>query len=119
MSVGAEPELNQTPLLQEADHKQYQHIVGVCQWLIGVGQFDICYAVNSLSRFSMTPREGHLKLARELMGYLRKHPNRGYIINPNKPKFDLKYQTVLVKEDYGYQYSYSMRTSIHVSQPHY
>eukprot|EP00957_Ditylum_brightwellii_P194579 14821055-Ditylum_brightwellii.AAC.1 len=59
------PELDDSPLLNKEDHKHYQHIIGVGQWLIVLGHFDLTYAVSSLSRFSAAPRKGHLDLARK------------------------------------------------------
>jgi len=70
LRVQEHPELDDTPFCSEAEHKQYQHIIGVCQWLVVAGRFDINYAVSSLSRFSIAPRQHQLHLARELMGYL-------------------------------------------------
>jgi hypothetical protein len=55
--------------------------IGTCQWLIVAGRFDLCYAISSLSQFSAAPLQDHLKHARRIMGYLRKFPQRGYVIN--------------------------------------
>jgi Reverse transcriptase (RNA-dependent DNA polymerase) len=71
MSTQAHPELDETPLLDMQGIEQYQHIIGVCQWLVVAGHFDIAYDVSSMSRFSSAPREGHLELARKIYGYLR------------------------------------------------
>ena len=49
------PELDKTPICNEKDHKHFQFIIGVCQWLIVSGRFDLSYAVSSLSRFSCAP----------------------------------------------------------------
>jgi hypothetical protein len=66
MSPKAHPELAEAPPLDLDGVKQYQHIIGVCQWFVVAGRFDIAYAVSSLSRFSLMPRIGHLELARKL-----------------------------------------------------
>jgi hypothetical protein len=102
----AHPELDDTNLLDAEGIKQYQHIIGVCQWLVVAGRFDINYAVSSMSRFAAAPREGHLQLARKIFGYLRKYPSRGYVINPDPPTFDLEYQKVNLQQDFGGQYHY-------------
>lgn len=106
MSPKAHPELDDTKLLSPDDVKQYQHIIGVCQWLVVAGRFDLGYAVSSLSRFSSAPREGHLECARKIFGYLRKYPSRGYLINPSPPIFDLEYQSIELRQDFGGQYHY-------------
>ena len=73
-----------------------------CVWK----RIDINYAVTSLSRFSVAPRENHLLLAQKLLGYLKKYPKRGYIINPEPPKIDIEYQTAKFSKDFGSQYNY-------------
>jgi hypothetical protein len=52
MDPKCHPELDETPLLSEDGIKHFQRIIGVCQWLIVSGRFDLCYAITSLSRFS-------------------------------------------------------------------
>lgn len=106
MKPKAHPEIDDSPFLDDEGIKQYQHIVGVCQWLVVAGRFDINYTVSSLSRFSIAPRQGHLLLARQLMGYLRKYPKRGYVINPAPLHVPTDYEIVAIKEDFGYQYTY-------------
>ena len=100
------PELDDSPFVDEAKHKEYQHIIGVCQWLIVAGRFDLTHAVSSLSRFAAAPKEGHLELARRIFGYLKKYPKRGYAINPAPLKLDAEYEKVNVKLNFGNQYSY-------------
>jgi len=63
LRVREHPELDNTTFCSEAEHKQYQHIIGVCQWLVIAGRFDINYAVSSLSRFFIAPRQHQLQLA--------------------------------------------------------
>lgn len=77
MDPKCHPELDNTPLLQEAGNQilstnHWSRLL--CQWLIVSGRFDLCYAITSLSRFSAGPREGHLEVAQEIMGYLRNYP---------------------------------------------
>eukprot|EP00957_Ditylum_brightwellii_P195243 14874475-Ditylum_brightwellii.AAC.1 len=70
------------------------------------GQFDLTYAVSSLSRFACAPQQENLTMARRLFGYLKKYPKQGYAINPNPLKMEVKYEKVEVKQDFGNQYSY-------------
>ena len=76
--------------------------MGIGQWLVVAGRFDINYAISSLSRYTATPRERHLARAKDVLGY----PSKGYVINPNPPNIDAKYENVELKKDFGRQYSY-------------
>ena len=55
------PELDKSPLLNEEGIRHYQSNVGICQWILTAGRFDIAYAVSSLSRFDHQPRQDHLE----------------------------------------------------------
>ena len=70
-SPGDHPELDSSPLLDEAQHRLYQQMVGMAEWAVHIGRFDICYAVTSLNIFSVAPREGHLKRLVKIFGYLQ------------------------------------------------
>jgi hypothetical protein len=100
------PELDNSDLLDEAEHNEFQHIIGVGQWLIVAGRFDTTYAVALFSRFAAAPRKGHLILTRQIFRYLKKYPKRGYDINQEPLKVDMPYEKVGVKLDFGIQYSY-------------
>ena len=63
MPCDAHPELDNTEPLIVIQHKEYQHIIGLGQWITLTGRIDIAYPVSSLARFAANPREGHLKLA--------------------------------------------------------
>ena len=107
MPTDAKPETDTTDLLNEADHKDFQHIIGMGQWLVIWGRIDITYAVSSLSRFSTSPRQGHLKLARKILGYLKKYLKKGILINPEPPTFsDYKDSPDKTFEDFSHQYKY-------------
>ena len=45
-------------------------------------------------------------LARQVFGYLKKYPKRGYAINPEPLKIDMSYEKVGIKLDFGTQYGY-------------
>jgi hypothetical protein len=40
-------------------------------------------------------------MAEDILGYLKKYPAHGYIINPKPPSIDPKYVMVKLKEDFG------------------
>ena len=88
-------------------HKEFQHIIGLCQWLILRGRIDITYATSSLSRFAAAPREGHSILARKTLGHLKKFPKKGIVINPNPPDLqDYPNAPHEVFEDFSHQYEF-------------
>ena len=66
------PELDDSLFLNEKEHKEFQSIIGVCQWLGFAGRFDLAYDVSSLIRFSAEPLVDHIELARRIFGYLKK-----------------------------------------------
>ena len=92
--------------MNERDNKDFQHIIGVYQWLIGTGIFDLSYAVYSLSRLLAAPQVGHINLVKIRFGYLKMYPKRGYAINPQPLTIDDNYERVQMKYDFGNQYSY-------------
>ena len=107
MDTKAHPELDKSPLLSTTQHKEYQHIIGMGQWIVLTGRIDIAYAVSSLARFASGPRQGHLEMARHLMGYLKKYKKKGIIINPEEPELSKPLGDVEVKyEDFTHQYKY-------------
>jgi hypothetical protein len=50
--------------------------------MITMGQFDIHYAVNTLSRFSMAPRTTHLQALLRVFGYLKQFPDGQITVDP-------------------------------------
>ena len=100
------PELDESDFLDENEHTHYQKIIGICHWLAVAGRIDICYAVSSLSRFSAAHRKGHLKLAQQVLGYLKKHQKKGYVVNIKSPTVDNRYQKIDIKKEFGNQYAY-------------
>ena len=92
--------------MDEKEYNYFQHIIGVYQWLIVVGRFDLEYSVSSLSRFLAEAQKGRLDMDRKIFGYFKKYPKRGYVINlqpltvyANCEKFQMKY-------GFGNQYAY-------------
>ena len=73
---GDQPELDDTPVCSDEDHKLYMQLIGIFLWVVLLGRIDMGFAVSSLSRFSALPREGHLKRAINIVGYMKRHPDR-------------------------------------------
>src|SRR5688572_23264292 len=106
MKANYHPECDQTKFLDVEGIVHYQNIIGIFQWLIVAGRFNINYAINLLSQYTAAPREEHLMMAKKVFGYLKKYPKKGYIINPAPPIIDAVYQRLEVKQDFGGQYGY-------------
>ena len=59
--------------------------MGILIWVVGIGRSDVAHATSSLSIFSACPREGHLDRALRVFGFLKKRPNRIYVVNSRDP----------------------------------
>ena len=85
------PESDDTPFLDHKGITRFQSVMGIRQWISTSGRFDITFEVANLSRFAHSPREGHLKRAEKIFGYLKKYTKRGYIIDPRNPIVNIEY----------------------------
>ena len=90
-------EIDQSPLLGASQHRQYQQLIGILNWIMQIGRVDIAYATTSLARFVAAPRRNHMKHALYVFGYLKKHPNRRITVDSRNPIFD--YGEELLKDD--------------------
>ena len=98
------PELDESPLLDLKRHRQYQALLGMGQWLVTIGRFDLCFAMSSLSRFGNCPRETHLTLLLHVFGYLKKWPAKSIGIDPRPrpvPEGATKFEAAF-RDDYDY-----------------
>jgi len=86
MVTGDHPEMDDSLVLSGDMHQKYQMLVGILNWIVALGRLDICFATSSLSRFVACPRQGHLDRALYVFGYLKKRPNRRYIVDSRDPK---------------------------------
>jgi hypothetical protein len=87
MAAGDHPELDTSPLLNDDEHRKYQMLLGMLNWIVQIGRFDVAYATASLSRFTACPRKGHLTRALRVFSYLKKRNNRRYVIDSRDPIF--------------------------------
>ena len=101
------PEEDITELCDAPGIREFQKIIGICQWIITLGRIDIQMATSSLGRFLSAPRLGHLELAKKILGYLKKYPRKGFVINPAAGTFTTNdYDDVKCTQDFGNQYHY-------------
>jgi hypothetical protein len=87
MSEGYHPEVDDSALCTEDESAKYRSIIGccICICIIVLGRFDIAYATSSMGRFSMLPREGHLKAVKRILSYLKTFPKGRVIIDTSYP----------------------------------
>jgi hypothetical protein len=50
-----------------------------------LGRFDIAYATSAMSRFNLSPREGHLKAVKRILVYLKTFLKRRLIVDTSYP----------------------------------
>ena len=62
-------------------------IIGSLMWAVTLGRFDVQYAVVTLTSYNTIPREGHLKAALRIVGYLKHHIKARVLIDPSPFKY--------------------------------
>jgi hypothetical protein len=87
MAAGDHPELDTSPLLNDDEHRKYQMLLGMLNWIVQIGRFDVAYATASLSRVTACPRKGHLTRVLRVFSYLKKRNNQRYVIDSRDPIF--------------------------------
>ena len=84
---GDHPELDVSEFLEEDDTLKYQSLIGILQWLITLGRWDIQTAVMTLSSFRAKPRHGHLNRAKRVCAYIKRF--RHYVLRFRTEEPDL------------------------------
>ena len=79
------PETDETDLLSPDQISVYKSLLGSANWIITLGRFDIAYATNSLSRYSMAPRKGHMEAMYRIFGYLKEKYKGKILIDTSQP----------------------------------
>ena len=85
MAEADHPELDDSPLCTEKEGTLYRSMIGSANWIVTLGRFDIAFALQSLARFSMAPRVGHLKRMKRLFSYLKDHDDGKLICDASYP----------------------------------
>ena len=85
MAADYHPETDDSPLLSDDDAAKYRSIIGSLNWLVTLGRFDVHYATNTLSRYGMAPREGHLVAAQKVLCYLKTFPKGKILFDTSYP----------------------------------
>jgi hypothetical protein len=74
------PEVDESPLIDDARRNKYQKLLGIGIWLITTTRIDITYGVTTLSRYTHIAREGHFEDLIRIFEYLHKYPNLGIMV---------------------------------------
>jgi hypothetical protein len=85
MSKGYHPEVDNTQLCPDEDSAKYGSIIGQCIWIIVLGRFNIAYVASAMNSFNISPREGHLKLVKRILVYIKTFPKGRLIIDTTHP----------------------------------
>ncbi len=85
MAKSDHPEMDDSDFCTPLQHSHFRALIGSANWCVTLGRFDIAFATQSLSCFSMAPRVGHLKRAMRIFGYLKTHPNASLLVDPSVP----------------------------------
>jgi hypothetical protein len=88
LSQGYRPELDQSRELDGKRGQYYQSLIGVLRWICELGRVDILVAVSMLSRYVVSPRDGHLQQVFHLFAYLKHHKRSKMVFNDSEPIFD-------------------------------
>ena len=87
MTPGDHPEMDDSPLLNSDGIKQFQSMIGMLQWAVSIGRFDIHCAVMTMGSFRAMPREGHLKILKKIFAYLNQHKEAFITFNTEIPDY--------------------------------
>jgi hypothetical protein len=73
----------------DAKHGQYyQSLIGVLCWICELGRLNILVAVLMLSRYVVSPREGHLQQVFHIFAYMKHHKRLCMVFDDMEPVFD-------------------------------
>ena len=68
------------PLCTEEDSAKYSSMIGCCEWIIVLGRFYTACATSAMSEYTMLLREGHLKVVKSILAYLKTFPYERVIV---------------------------------------
>jgi hypothetical protein len=81
MEESYHPELDTTDVMPPLMASRFRTMIGMANWMIVLGRFDIAYATMALSRYNMEPRYGHLKALIRVFGYLKRYSNGRILVD--------------------------------------
>jgi hypothetical protein len=87
LSSGYRPELDFSAELDSERTNYYQGLIGVLRWIVELGRIDLIVPVSLLSRFMVSPREGHLQQCYHIFAYLKQFNRSRLIFDDSDPSF--------------------------------
>jgi hypothetical protein len=91
MSSGYRPELDFSMELNGAKVNYYQGLIGILRWMVELGRINMIVPVSLLSRFMMSPREGHLQQCFHIFAYLKQFYRSRLVFDDGMPDLSDKY----------------------------
>lgn len=88
ISHGYRPEIDFSMELDSQRTNYYQGLIGVLRWIVELGRIDIIVPVTMLSRYLVSPREGHLQQVYHIFAYLKPFNRAMIIFNDGEPVHD-------------------------------
>jgi hypothetical protein len=82
------PEIDQSRELNADRGQYYQSLIGVLRWVCELGRIDIMVAVSMLSRYVVSPREGHLQQLFHIFAYLKHYKRSTMVFDDTYPVYD-------------------------------
>jgi hypothetical protein len=82
------PELDMSLELDDDWTNYFQGLIGILRWIFELGCIDIIVPVSLLSRFLVSPRQGHLEQAYCIFAYLKQFNRPMLVFDDAEPKFD-------------------------------
>lgn len=76
------PELDQSPPLDEDEHRLYMSYIGILQWTVELGRIDVTHSVSKMATYLACPRKGHLEKVLQIFSYLEHHLNSRLVFDP-------------------------------------
>jgi hypothetical protein len=85
LSSGYRPELDFSLELCPQMINYYQGLIGVLRWIVELGRIDIIVPVSLLSRYLISPREGHLQQVYRVFAYLKQFNRPVLVFDDGEP----------------------------------
>jgi hypothetical protein len=102
LEPGDHPELDESPLCNDAQILQYQSMIGDFQWALSLGRMDIYCATVTLSKFRSAPRIGHLNRAKRIYKFLHNYKKTSIKFRTEMPDYS---HLSPYKNDFGHVYN--------------
>jgi hypothetical protein len=87
LKKGDHPEIDDSELCSPKEAADVLTMIGQLQWLVTLGRFEIYAHLNSVSRFRLAPRKGHLERLKRMYGYVADSKDGAIRIRTEEPDY--------------------------------